>query len=63
MYLDCRDRHGFERIEDRHARMGVCCGIDDDTVDFSVCILDFVDQVALMIRLIAFNASKSEVAT
>ena len=51
VYLDGRDGDGFERIEDRHARMCVGGRVDDDTVDLAVGLLYLVDDAALVVRL------------
>ena len=51
MDLHGRDGDGFERIEDRHARMCVGGRVDDDAVDLAVGLLDLVDDAALVVGL------------
>lgn len=49
--LHSRDGDGFERVQDRHARVRVSRRVDDDAVDLAVSLLDFVDDAALVVGL------------
>ena len=51
MHLHGRQRHGLERVKDRHAGVGVGRGIDDDAVETIECRLDRVHDGAFVIRL------------
>lgn len=49
--LDGGDGDGFERVEDRHARVRVGGRVDDDAVDLAVSLLNLVDDAALVVGL------------
>ena len=49
--LHCGDGDGLEGVEDRHARVRVGRRVDDDTVDLSVRLLDFIDDAAFVVGL------------
>ena len=49
--LDGGDGDGLEGVQDRHARVRVSRRVDDDAVDLAVCLLDLVDDAALVVGL------------
>ena len=49
--LDGGDGDGLEGVQDRYARVRVSRWVDDDTVDLAVCLLDLVDDAALVVGL------------
>ena len=49
--LHSGDGDGLEGVQDRHARVRVSCRVDDDAVDLAVCLLDLVDDAALVVGL------------
>ena len=49
-YPDCRNR-----IPQRNAGMGVGCGIDDNHIKLSLCLLDPTHQFAFLIGLAKIN--------
>ena len=49
--LDGGDGDGLEGVQDRHAGVRVSCRVDDDAVDLAVCLLDLVDDAALVVGL------------
>lgn len=49
--LDGGDGDGLESVQNRHARVRVSCRVDDDAVDLAVCLLDLVDDAALVVGL------------
>lgn len=49
--LNGGDGDGFEGVENRHARVRVGRGVDDDAVDLAVGLLDLVDDAALVVGL------------
>ena len=51
MDLNGGNGDGFEGVEDRHARMRVSGGVDDDAVDLAIGLLDLVDDAALVVGL------------
>ena len=52
VYLYGRDRHGFQRVEQRDRRMRIRAGVDHDAVDLiEIGLLDPVDECAFMIGL------------
>ena len=46
--LNGGDGDGFEDVENRHARVRVGSRVDDDAVYLAVCLLDLVDDAALV---------------
>ena len=54
MHLDRRNGHRLESVENGNAGVGISGGIYDDSVGISVSRLDFIDYVALVIRLKKF---------
>ena len=51
MDLDCGNADGLECIENGNAGMRICRRIDDDTFKYTVCRLDHVNDLALVVRL------------
>lgn len=49
--LDGGDGDGLEGVQDRHARVRVSRRVDDDAVNLAVCLLDLVDDAALVVGL------------
>ena len=49
--LDGGDGYGLEGVQDRHARVRVGRRVDDDALDLAVCLLDLVDDAALVVGL------------
>lgn len=50
--LDRRDVDCLERVEQCDGRVGVRAGVDDDSVDLiKICLLDVIDQSALVVAL------------
>ena len=49
--LDGRDGDGLESVQNRHACVRVGCRVNDDAVDLTVCLLDLVDDAALVVGL------------
>ena len=49
--LDGGDCDGLEGVQDRHAGVRVSRRVDDDAVDLAVCLLDLVDDAALVVGL------------
>ena len=49
--LDGGDGYGLEGVQDRHARVRVGRRVDDNAVDLAVCLLDLVDDAALVVGL------------
>ena len=51
VYLDRGNGHCFQCVENRNRGVSVGGGIDDDAVEFSVCLLDFVNYCTFVIGL------------
>lgn len=49
--LDGGDGDGLKGVQDRHACVRVSRRVDDDAVDVAVCLLDLVDDAALVVGL------------
>ena len=50
------DLHRLESVKESDGCVGVCTRIDDDAVDLlEICLLDVIDQIALMIALEALD--------
>ena len=49
--LDGGDGDGLEGVQDSNAGVRVSCRVDDDAVDLAVCLLDLVDDAALVVGL------------
>ena len=53
--LNGRNLHRLDRIEKCDACMGIGTGIDYDSVYFSICFLDFIHKISLMVGLTAYG--------
>lgn len=53
VHLHGGDTHRFERIQKRYRGVGVCTGIKDNALIETKCLLNGIDEVALVIGLIA----------
>src|SRR5471030_489187 len=51
VYLDKRDLNCQQRIAQRHAGMGKGCGVDQDKICISACLMDSINQEMLCVGL------------
>jgi hypothetical protein len=61
VYFNHRSLHGLYGIADPHGGMGIGGGIQNDTVIGKACLLDFIDQFPLNIRLKIIELYSTEV--